>query len=189
MLLCSFNPTPSPAFPGQSIFQIPLYPIPATSFPALPSWLITTAYAVLSRWQWALCSLAAFLCASVGSAAVCVRPHTAPSSTLVQFGCSDATPWLFARENAMPGCVAGRAARLCIPYLSEEPGVRRELEIALADTDTCAKQQEPALAWVIADCMAMSHLQPCSGGQHETSCPPLPAAGRIRRAQLGTVCP
>lgn len=50
--------------------------------------------------------------------------------------------------------------------------MRRELEIALADTDTCAKQQGPALALVIAYCMAMSHPQPRSGGQHAASLPP-----------------
>ena len=56
--------------------------------------------------------------------------------------------------------------------------MRRELEIALADTDTCAKQQGPALALVIAYCMAMSHPQPRSGGQHAASLPPAAWCGQ-----------
>lgn len=64
--------------------------------------------------------------------------------------------------------------------------MRSELEIALADTDTCAEQQGPALAVVIAYCMEMSHPQPRSGGQHAASL--LHGAGRIHRAQLDTVC-
>lgn len=64
--------------------------------------------------------------------------------------------------------------------------MQSELEIALADTDTCAEQQGPALAVVIAYCMEMSHSQPRSGGQHAASL--LHGAGRICRAQLGTVC-
>lgn len=40
-----------------------------------------------------------------------------------------------------------------------------EMEIALADTDTCAKQLGPALAFVIACGMAMSQPALC-GRQH-----------------------
>lgn len=68
----------------------------------------------------------------------------------------------------------GEEAALCsyLSLRSRECG--EELEIALADTDTCAEQQGPALAVVIAYCMAMSQPEPRSGSTR-LPCLPHPA--------------
>lgn len=182
--LCSFYPGPSPAFPGQSIFQTLLYPIPAASFLELPASLITGALnspcLALSQWQRALCSLVASLCVSIQSAAVRAWAivHHSLLPQLCNLGCNIQPPGsLLMGLSCLPLWQAEELGG-CIPYLSKEPGVRGELEIALADTDTCAKQQGPALALVIAYCMAMSHPQPRSGGQHAASLPPAAWCGQ-----------
>lgn len=88
--------------------------------------------------------------------------HSSPSSlscAIRALGMPPPTPpWLPGKLVPVP--VAGGGARRLRSYLSAEPGVRGELEIALADTDTCAEQQGPALAVVIAHCMAMSQPEP-----------------------------
>lgn len=89
-------------------------------------------------------------------------------------------PRLAAPGKLVPVPAAGGGARRLRSYLSPEPGVRGELEIALADTDTCAEQQGPALAVVIAYCMAMSQPEPRSGS---TRLPCLP-----HRARAGPRC-
>lgn len=91
-------------------------------------------------------------------------------------------------EKLVPIPVAGRRAEerggcVLTSLRSRERG--EELEIALADTDTCAEQQGPALAVVIAHCTAMSQPEPRSGGTRPPSLPhragsgPGPAAAGI----------
>lgn len=104
--LCSFYPCPSPAFPGQSIFQTLLYPIPAASFLALPSLLIITALnsprLVLSRCN-GHSAASLHLCVSMDLRPRvcpeirkrCWQSHTAPSSPSCAtqvFGCNIQPP-------------------------------------------------------------------------------------------------
>lgn len=105
---------------------------------------------------------------------------SSPSCAIRALGMPSSAPRLAAPGKLVPVPAAGGGARRLRSYLSPEPGVRGELEIALADTDTCAEQQGPALAVVIAYCMAMSQPEPRSGS---TRLPCLP-----HRARAGPRC-
>lgn len=173
---------PSSAFPGRSVSQTVLYPIPAAPFPAP---------LIIPALNPALC-LVPSLRAPLG------QPQPAPSTpgnawAVNEWHSTLSSPSCAIRAVGMPSPTSppipppllgnscpslwqggGEEAALCsyLSLRSRECG--EELEIALADTDTCAEQQGPALAVVIAYCMAMSQPEPRSGSTR-LPCLPHPA--------------